>query len=295
MEASLASALAGFCASASTVVFFPLEVARVRLMVSDGHSRNHLPYFSTAYQALHSLYKDQGLSSLYKGWQFTVLSNFAWMAYFFFYSQAKLHYSKEFESSHTDLYRFLIAAEAAVLARIVTNPMWVVKTRLMLQQFHVNWHSDLIEAVRKVYKVDGLKGYWQGLYPGLLLSSNGAVQLYLYETLKEKLGEHYWSVSVAGAFSKLGSGVLLYPLQTVMTRLQQEQYSFSIPQHSGQLTGPVKGEPFFHGMLNCLHTTFKREGLGGFYRGIWVHVLRLVPANALFFVVYEEALKRFSR
>ena len=295
METSLASAFAGFCASAATVVFFPLEVARARLMVSDGHSPNHLPHFATSYQAISSLYREQGLSGVYKGWQMTILSNFAWMAYFFFYSRAKGHYSKEFEEEHTEMYKFLTAAEAAVLARIVTNPLWVVKTRLILQQYHLNWHSDLLEAIQKIYKVDGFSGYWNGLAPGLLLCSNGAVQLYMYETLKERLGEEFWGVSLAGGLSKLGSGVILYPLQTVMTRLQQEQYSQSIPQHSGQLLGPVKGEPFFHGMLNCILKTFRREGLAGFYRGIWVHVLRLVPANALFFVVYEDTFKRFSK
>ena len=295
MEGSTAAAVAGFCASASTVVFFPLEMAKVRMMVSDGHSANHMPYFSTSLQALKSLYHDKGISGLYKGCQISMMSNLAWMAYFYFYTNAKKRYSTEFVDSHPELYKILTAGEAAVAARMVTNPLWVVKTRIMLQHYHSDWVSDVQEAVKKIYKVDGLKGYWTGLPAGLLLSTNGAVQLYLYETVKQALSflSPTGSASIAGGLSKLASSILLYPVQTVMTRLQQEQYSVFILKPSASISGP-SGDPLFHSMSNCIHKTLKHEGYTGFYRGLSVHLVRLVPANALFFVVYERVLRLLS-
>lgn len=293
MDGSFAAAIAGFCASASTVVFFPLEMAKVRMMVSDGHSRNHVPYFNTSYQVLRSLYNERGFSGLYKGCQVSVISNVAWMTYFYFYATAKKRYSQEFVEEHAEMYKFLTAAEAAVLARIATNPLWVIKTRVMLQQYHSGWMSDTLEAGRKIYRLEGLKGYWSGLPAGLILSSNGAVQLYLYETIKQwsPVASAVGTASIAGGLSKLLSSVLLYPMQTVMVRLQQEQYSSYIFKLSTELQGPANGEPLFLGMWHCMEKTLRLEGPTGFYRGLGVHLLRLVPANALFFVVYERVLR----
>jgi len=295
-RSQVASALSGMAGSAGTLLFYPLEMLKVHMIVSDGHSKNAIPYYRNAYHALKSIYESQGFLQLYRGCHINIFSTFAWSLYFFFYEKAKTRYSAEFKETHNEAYRFLVAAEAAVVSRVITNPLWVIKTRIMLQNSSQKWYGETFEAIRKTWKVEGLRGFAAGLTPGLVLCSSGAFQLYFYEHLKESIGsESSWKTGVAGGVSKLLSSSLLYPMQTVMVRLQQEQYSGTIAKRSVEVDLKTKGERIFSGFLNCIRSTYTHEGLRGFYRGLTVSLVRILPSNALFFMLYEKSYSVFSR
>lgn len=128
-----ASSVAGFVASLGSIILFPLDMIKVRLIVSDAFSSANIPKYKNPIHALKTLYADQGLLALYRGWHISLCSSFAWSIYFYFYEAAKKRYSNEFRQQHPEFVRFAVAAEAAVISRIITNPLWVIKTRIMLQ------------------------------------------------------------------------------------------------------------------------------------------------------------------
>jgi solute carrier family 25 folate transporter 32 len=289
-RSTLSSSIAGFAAGASSIVFFPLEMLKVHLAVSEVQSRNFLPHYPSPLQVAKSIYSKEGVRGFFKGCHFNLFSSLAWSSYFFFYARALNQYSADFKQHHSELYKFASAAEAAVLSRLLTNPMWVVKTRVMLNHNYTNWLASTVETTRKIYKVDGLKGFWSGLVPGLLLCSNGTFQMYFYEVLKalSSSQQDLLTTSVIGSSSKLLSTVFLYPLQLVMLRLQQEQHTSYILKNSAEITEPVKGPKLFDGMLQCFKSTVAKEGVRGLYRGLGVNLVRQLPASALFFVTYEH-------
>lgn len=59
------------------------------------------------------------------------------------------------------------AADAGVLTLLMTNPIWVVKTRLCLQYAEdVNLaeskrYRGLIDALKKIYKTEGIRGLYK--------------------------------------------------------------------------------------------------------------------------------------
>ena len=124
------------------------------------------------------------------------------------------------------------SVEASILCTLITQPIWVVKTRMLL-----NTHRNISEwqnckrQVREIYAHDGLKGALRGLELSLLLSTSGVVQMYVYEGAKllydrlrlpeTPLGERHF---VCGALSKIFSVFLSYPITTLRTRIQQNQY-----------------------------------------------------------------------
>ena len=63
----------------------------------------------------------------------------------------------------------LIAAQAGVLSLIMTNPIWVVKTRLCLQysdlglqQLPANKrYAGMMDALVKIYSTEGVKGLYK--------------------------------------------------------------------------------------------------------------------------------------
>lgn len=60
------------------------------------------------------------------------------------------------------------AAEAGILTLIMTNPVWVVKTRLCLQFDKPNdtskAYSGMWDAFRKIYGAEGVRGLYKVFY-----------------------------------------------------------------------------------------------------------------------------------
>jgi len=100
---------------------------------------------------------------------------------------------------------------AGASSTIVTNPIWVIKTRLMSQgvshqkgvhydlfpkssstptsrpTLQVPWHySSTLDAARKMYTSEGILSFYSGLTPALLGLTHVAVQFPTYEFLKTK-------------------------------------------------------------------------------------------------------------
>lgn len=59
------------------------------------------------------------------------------------------------------------AAQAGVLTLVMTNPIWVVKTRLCLQYDSVpmtkdcNKYGGMIDALTKIYRYEGVRGLYK--------------------------------------------------------------------------------------------------------------------------------------
>ncbi len=138
----------------------------------------------------------------------------------------------------------LAAAEAGVLTLTITNPIWVVKTRLCLQYGDISElqipaskrYSGMVDALRKVYHYEGVPGLYRGFVPGILGVSHGALQFMAYEELKKyyitenkleadaKLGTVAY-LSCA-ALSKLFAASITYPYQVVRARLQDQHNTY---------------------------------------------------------------------
>jgi len=108
------------------------------------------------------------------------------------------------------------AAEAGILTLIMTNPIWVVKTRLCLQYSgdtvsENTRYKGMIDALRKIYRTEGMGGLYrvilistlhrrinlwliffvmQGFIPGMFGVSHGALQFMTYEEMKNRYNQY---------------------------------------------------------------------------------------------------------
>jgi solute carrier family 25 (mitochondrial folate transporter), member 32 len=60
----------------------------------------------------------------------------------------------------------LAAAEAGILSLVMTNPIWVVKTRLCLQysEDHLAEHKryrGMVDGLTKIYRTEGVRGLYR--------------------------------------------------------------------------------------------------------------------------------------
>lgn len=104
---------------------------------------------------------------------------------------------------------------AGASSTLATNPIWVIKTRLMSQSsshkvgphydvypktgstptsrptIHTPWHyKSTLDAARKMYTTEGILSFYSGLTPALLGLTHVAVQFPAYEYLKTKFTGH---------------------------------------------------------------------------------------------------------
>lgn len=138
---------------------------------------------------------------------------------------------------------------------MTTNPIWVIKTRLMSQsspqsslfQSRSPWrYRNTLDAARKMYRTEGIRSFYSGLTPALLGLTHVAIQFPLYEVFKQKftgLGagnteteedrkSHYYGLAFAVFLSKVCASTATYPHEVVRTRLQTQQRS--APNHSSE-------------------------------------------------------------
>jgi solute carrier family 25 protein 33/36 len=105
----------------------------------------------------------------------------------------------------------------------LTNPIWVVKTRLQLDKSAdgARRYTDSLDCLLQIYRQEGIRGFARGLSASYLGISEGVLQWVLYEKLKrvmrtkdERPGTLREKVSEAlgaGFCAKLIATVATYP------------------------------------------------------------------------------------
>merc|ERR1711981_104827 len=108
-----------------------MDLVKFRYQVFDKNSLVR-PSYTSYYDAFKQIYRADGLRGLYNGASSNILgSGLAWGGYFFLYERLKQ--SKIFGNTTSTSTEFLNGVAAGFGVQVVTNPIWVVKTRCCLQ------------------------------------------------------------------------------------------------------------------------------------------------------------------
>lgn len=269
---------------ASTLAVHPFDLLKIRLAVNDGLLSSR-PQYRGFIHAVKTISKDEGIVGFYRGVSPNCLgAGASWGFYFYFYNAIKSDMASQ--STSEDLgpgQHMLAAAESGVLTLAITNPIWVVKTRMCLQYANEpRSYASMSRAFVKIFKQEGLRGLYKGFIPGVFGVSHGALQFMAYEEMKRYYVRYYEEATmdnlgtaeflVFAATSKLFATSATYPYQVLRARLQD--------QHSQ-----------YRGIWDCIKRTWQHEGYRGFYKGLVPNLLRVMPATAITFVVYENVSK----
>lgn len=280
---------------ATALVTCPLDVIKVRLQ-----SIAAPPRISSITLLLRELWRQEGLRGLYRGLVPTMLGYLpAFSIYFPLYHATKVQLSRwrNTRASEDVIVHLGAAMLAGAAGNVITNPLWLIRTRLMTQHMAMApgalgggspLYRGMLGAIHDIWGREGLRGFFKGAAASLLGVMHVAVQFPLYEWLKRSMagpgGDPHHGLSspqiaLCSAVSKVVASTATYPHEIIRTRLQIQRH----------------GRPKYRGIADAILTIAREEGAAGFYRGLRANILRVIPASCVTFVTYEALLSRLSR
>ncbi|KAG4975211.1 hypothetical protein JHK87_032032 [Glycine soja] len=207
----------------------------------------------------------------------------------------------------------VVAVLSGSVTVLLTNPIWVVATRMQTHRKELNrtpadqgllvsTEQPILSAVehlpygtsqviQEIYSEAGILGFWKGVLPTLIMVSNPSIQFMLYEAMLVKLRKRRaWSkkgsngvtaleIFLIGALAKLGATVVTYPILVVKARLQARQDKTGDKRHH------------YKGTWDAIIKMIRYEGFNGFYNGMGTKIVQSVLAAAVLFMMKEELVR----
>ncbi|KAL4529421.1 hypothetical protein Ndes2526A_g04210 [Nannochloris sp. 'desiccata'] len=293
-EPEIGTAFSGGIAGAITAtVVCPLDVLKTRLQVQSPSVRTQ--YYGIS-GGLSRILRDEGFRGLYRGLTpslFALLPN--WAVYFTTYERFKVaisnHVRPEWKASPG--VHMAAAAGAGAATMLITNPLWVVKTRLQTQNMGIKMgrgtnsalYKGTADALIRIAKEEGIAGLYSGLGPSFLGVMHVVIQFPLYEEIKRRMsnkngneGDHHKlsmaELVLASAGSKMVASTATYPHEVVRSRMH------------------ISGTGAFSGLAKTCRQVFLEDGLRGFYHGCLTNLIRTTPAAAVTFTSFELLNRR---
>ncbi|KAF2100689.1 mitochondrial carrier [Rhizodiscina lignyota] len=332
---SFSGAVAGV---ASGIVTCPLDVIKTRLQAQGSFRQSDIirrpPTSGQLYHGLigtaRVIWKEDGVRGMYRGLGPMLLGYLpTWAVYMAVYEKSKDYYYTKMENKW--IARINASITAGACSTMATNPIWVIKTRLMAQvssraskEARTPWHyRSTLDAFKKMYRAEGLRVFYSGLAPALLGLTHVAIQFPLYEYFKKEftgleMGQvtssddktHFVGILAATFLSKICATSATYPHEVLRTRLQTQQRTW--PAHASEdvsFRGGVGGNyrtrahgtassdgminlrPRYRGVISTIQTIWKEEGWRAFYNGMGTNMVRAVPAAMTTMLTFETLKK----
>ncbi|VDK54909.1 unnamed protein product [Anisakis simplex] len=271
-----------------TPQFSIIQQQQLKLHVGNGDSAVDFWRRKNVFKLFHQIITNEGVGALYKGLGPNLVGVAPSKAvYFYTYSSCKRIFNDvDAFVPNSAIVHMLSAGCAGFVAATVVNPIWLVKTRLQLNR----GRSSITQCIKKVYRNEGLKGFYRGVTASYMGISETMIQFVLYEHVRSHLVKaaarnaaeseydedkrntiDFLHFMLAGGTAKFFACVAAYPHEVVRTRLREEH---------------TKATGFF----STLFSIYRYEGFRALYRGLSVQLLRTVPNTAITMGTYEVVI-----
>ena len=306
-ESPISGAGAGL---ASGIVTCPLDVIKTKLQAQGGFSGTKQSSHTTPAKQMYrgvigsarTIVREDGLKGLYRGLGPMLLGYLpTWAVYLTIYERSREPYYDM--CGNWWLARCYSSLTAGACSTLLTNPIWVIKTRLMSQSNRstsegkrVGFHyANTWDAARQMYRSEGIRSFYSGLTPAMLGLTHVAVQFPLYEFFKMQftgfgIGEHpaeetgstWLGITAATFLSKTCASTATYPHEVLRTRLQTQQRRYGVTSSDGM---QMKAQT--NGLVQTCKIMLKEEGWRGFYAGLGTNLIRAIPSAMTTMLTYE--------
>ncbi len=278
--------LAGGSAGATAaLVSCPLDVVKMR-------TQSGILSTSRPFAVMAQTWKSEGLAGFYRGLGTAMIGYLVTHAiYFGVYQRAKPIFASMFQGNPQTnaLVHAWAAITAGIATNISTNPIWLVRARIITHDISPSSRAKLgaplrhkapkalyhgLDAAAEVVAQHGVRGLWRGTLVSLVGVVHPAIQLPLYEIFRRRFSKHHdmipGSYAIVGAAlaSKIAAATVTYPHEVIRTQIQTR--------------ADVRN------VRDAIRSIWARDGTRGFYRGLTINVIRALPSSAVVFLAYEK-------
>ncbi|ORY63165.1 mitochondrial carrier domain-containing protein [Pseudomassariella vexata] len=320
----VAGGLAG-CAAKTTVA--PLDRVKILFQTSNPQFAKYQGSWVGVARAMHDIYGRDGVMGLFRGHSATLLKIYPYAAIkFVAYEQYRALLIGSKQHHETWIRRFSAGAQAGVTSVFFTYPLEVIRVRLAFETKHRS--SSLADICKKIYGEhplpkpqphtaaaaatttveavvprSGLVNFYRGFSTTLLgmvpyagmsfLTHDTAGDLFRgpsirkYTTLPKPANSppdkpaplKAWAELVAGGISGAVSQTVSYPLEVIRRRMQ---------------VGGAVGDGHRLRIGETVGLIFKERGIPGFFVGLTIGYVKVVPMVAVSFYTYERMKTLFG-
>jgi solute carrier family 25 protein 43 len=179
--------------------------------------------------------------------------------------------------------RALMGAAAGIVSQTAVYPIDFIHTRILLDP---KKYSGIFQSMATIVKEEGIAAFWSGIAPTIagaipfegaqFVCFDGFVELYKKQTGQKTLSPLVTSAlgATAGAISQ----TLAFPFDTVRKRMM-----------AGKQGGVSSS------MIEAFGQIWKNEGITGFFKGLTINYVKIVPYSALQYTIYGETKKAILR
>ncbi|KAL0460545.1 UNVERIFIED_CONTAM: Peroxisomal nicotinamide adenine dinucleotide carrier [Sesamum latifolium] len=327
------------------IITYPLQTVNTRQQTERVAKKDSIqspstrPHGSTLVH-IFQVIKNEGLGGLYSGLKPSLLGTAASQGIYYSFYQAFKNKAEAIarankrkgrgDGSPGMLSWLVVAALAGSVNVLLTNPIWVLVTRM---QTHTQAERKIVEAKKEalikeasenvlsdsslsaqlavldsikprpygtfqaaceVYNESGIAGFWKGLIPTLIMVCNPSIQFMIYETLLK----HLRTRRVAKRQGSKNVTALEIFLVGAVAKLGATvcTYPLLVVKSRLQAKQEIGGNLSlrYSGTLDAIIKMIRYEGVSSFYKGMSTKIVQSVFAASVLFMVKEELVKAYA-
>lgn len=186
---------------------------------------------------VHFVYMQEGMKGLFRGYYISAFCTpFFHTIYFPLYESIKLECQRRFQWEEGSFYLYSLSASiAGMTCNVITNPFWMVRTRMQAEIFRSSceenykqrYPTNMFRAMLQIAQEEGVIALYQGLSASVIGVLHPLIYFPLYEKSKLYFQKN-WSkdpknlesrfVFVSAICCKAITSLLTYPHEVVRAR-----------------------------------------------------------------------------
>ncbi|KZV39820.1 peroxisomal nicotinamide adenine dinucleotide carrier [Dorcoceras hygrometricum] len=324
------------------IITYPLQTVNTRQQTERVAKKDAAPAYGSTLAQIVQVIRSEGLGGLYSGLKPSLLGTAASQGVYYSFYQ---YFKNKAEAIAVDNKRkgrgdgspgmlswLIVAALAGSFNVLLTNPIWVLVTRMqthtqaerkimeakreaLLKEASENVliHSSLpdqfaaldsmkprpygtIQAACEVYDESGITGFWKGIIPTLIMASvcNPSIQFMIYESLLKHLRSK--RSSTKQGLKNITALEIFLVGALAKLGATVSTYPLLVVKSRLQAKQEIGGNVSlrYSGTLDAIVKMIRYEGLRSFYKGMSTKIVQSVFAASLLFMVKEELVKAYA-
>lgn len=192
---------------------------------------------------------------------------------------------------------YVIGPSLFFCVRMVVYPPVLIKTRLQLQK-NRSLYNGLFDALKKIYKYEGIRGFYKGFVTNSFTILSGQVYATSYEIIRSMTTDYsnFTRGMIAGACASFAAQTITVPVDIISQKQMVQGQNISLQQEKDlgidrKIDSKIQQRK---GPIDIIRMIWRESGPRGFYRGYLASLMTYAPSSSIWWASYGAYTGIFS-